>query len=113
MRLETTDASWRIRLGPRARQLVQGVMGEEEKPDGDLLERALSQLDQDLADAKGQIKVLESIEERIAADLAEVKATVQSGWKPLNSTLGISISDGPPRARSPGRGRRCSAPPPR
>jgi hypothetical protein len=76
MRLETTDASWRIRLGPRARQLVQSVMGEEEKPDGDLLERALSQLDQDLAEARGQIKVLEDIAARIVPDLAEVKATV-------------------------------------
>ena len=76
MRLETTDASWRIRLGPRARQLVQSVMGDEEKPDGDLLERALSQLDQDLAEARGQIKALEDSAARIVPDLAEVKATV-------------------------------------
>lgn len=76
MRLETTDASWRIRLGPRARQLVQGVMGEKEKPDGDLLERALSQLDQDLAEARGQIKTLEDIHARVAPALVEVKATV-------------------------------------
>ncbi len=89
MHLETTDASWRIRLGPRARQLVQSVMGDEEKPDGDLLERALSQLDQDLAKARGQIKVLEDIAAHIVPDLVEAKATVVETSSHTSMMLGM------------------------
>lgn len=42
MRTEMTDTNWRIRLGERARQLMQQTMSPDEKPDGDILDRALA-----------------------------------------------------------------------
>jgi hypothetical protein len=68
MRLDSTDASWRIRLGQRARQLVLGVIGEEEKPDGDLLDRAICEIDQALARETSRADTLAAVMEDLRAD---------------------------------------------
>lgn len=65
MRTEAADLSLRIRLGPKARELVMSAVTGEEKPDGDALDRAI-------AAKEAEIEVLR---ERLIISQAKVEAS--------------------------------------
>lgn len=90
MRLDSSDASWRIRLGQRARSLVQGVMTDDEKPDGDLLDRALGELDQALTRETARAEALEKVVQGLRGDIATMSAATEGALTHNSLMLGIA-----------------------
>lgn len=89
MRVENTEANWRLRLGDRARQLVLGVMAEDQKPDGDLLEQALAHLDRKVMLANARSEALAEAHERLALALGNQQTRLEAVFDHNAMMLGI------------------------
>lgn len=89
MRSENVEANWRLRLGDRARQLVLSVMPEGEKPDGDLLEQALADLDRDVMLAHARADALAEAHERLASAIGAMQTQLVETFDHNALMLGI------------------------
>ena len=89
MRTENTEASWRLRLGDRARQLVLSVMPEDGKPDGDLLEKALANLDQEMLLLTNRAEVLTEANARLVPTITGLEQRITDALTHNAMLLGV------------------------
>lgn len=78
MRTEPADLSLRLRLGPKARELVLSSISNDEKPDGDALDRAISAKDAELALLRERLITSEAKLEATDAVLQTLREEIRS-----------------------------------
>lgn len=89
MRVENTEAIWRLRLGDRARHLVLSGMPEDGKPDGELLEKALANLEQEVMLLRQRAEILAAANANIAPTLAGIEDRISSALNHNALMLGV------------------------
>lgn len=89
MRTDNTEASWRLRLGDRARQLVLNVMPEDGKPDGELLEKALTNIDREMLLLTTRAEVLTEANARLVPTIAGLEQRITDALTHNAMMLGV------------------------